>query len=208
MNKELADELNKKLGALTFVEKQAGLVQVVEYHARVPGKDEGAADSTKLERFPMSTDIDYAECKLKRKERDLIPNSNLKGISYFEDGGISPLAKTRNGMEYESRLRFVCWMNRKLLTGNDYSHIVTQTMGYIIATLTERPFNAGPFTRCLVTVKGIPITNKSIFSAYTYDEAVTQYLMPPYEYFAIDFGIKFSVPNECFNTLILTPRTC
>lgn len=207
MNKELAAELNKRLGDLAFVEKQAGLVQVVEFQAAVSGKESGAVDSFRLERFPMSVDLDYEECK-KRKERDLTPNSKLKGISYFEDMGIFPLPKTRNGLQYESRLRFVCWLNRKLLTGDDYSHIVTHTMGYVINTLTKEPFNAGPFTRCMVTVRSIPIASKALFSAYTYEESVTQYLMPPFEYFAIDFGIRFSVPYACLPTLNLTPRKC
>lgn len=207
MNKELAQQLNIRLGDLPFADKQAGLVQTVEFESERMGGG-GETVGKKYERFPVSVDIDYSQCATVRKERDLVPDGHLSGISYFEDFGITPLPKTRNGFQYQSRLRFVCWMNRKKLTGNDYSNIVTQTMGYVIEQLTKAPFNAGLFTRISINVMAIPPANKALFSSYTYDEAVTQYLMPPYEYFAIDFGVKFTVPYQCMPQLQLTPSLC
>jgi hypothetical protein len=51
--------------------------------------------------------------------------------------------------------------------------------------------------------------NNRIFSAYTYDEAKTQYLMLPYIYFAIDISVQYSVGENCFlNPITPKPVQC
>jgi len=41
------------------------------------------------------------------------------------------------------------------------------------------------------------VKSAAIFSKYSYDEAVTQYLMYPFDYFALDITTDFLINKSC-----------
>jgi hypothetical protein len=80
----------------------------------------------------------------------------------------------------------------------------------IIHSLPNVPFNAlDKYTR--VTITGISELEKSsaIFSKYSYDEAVSQYLMYPFDFFALNITLEYVVPAACIETMIANdPLNC
>ena len=49
---------------------------------------------------------------------------------------------------------------------------------------------------------------KSIFSKYSYDETILQFLRPPFEYFAIDLIVTFIMRGDCLPEININPKTC
>ena len=41
-------------------------------------------------------------------------------------------------------------------------------------------------------------------SRYTYDETVTQFLRPPFEFFALGLQLKYSINESCVEPLTIT----
>lgn len=195
MNKEVARVLKNYIKDLPFVDLIAGLVQTVRIKIPVGGDDGG--DKLLETRIPVSYDTEEGiECI--GKERELIPNSDRKSIIYFEDYGSTPNKDTHGLIGMDSKLRLVCWLNRALLVGDTYAEVTTPAMGMILNALPMgNPVNKGDLTRLRVSASHIPIQDASIFGKYTYEEAETQYLRPPYEFFAIDLQINFTLSPKC-----------
>lgn len=197
MNKEVSKVLRDRLradGGLPFVEKYAGLVQTVERFI------ETEAGQTR-QRFPVSTETTIGDCE--SFEDVLTPDSSLKGLLYFEDGGTLP--KGRNGGAYffESSLTLVCWINRAKILSNQYSEITAIAIQNIIEKLKvdQNPENVSLFSRLSVTLNRIQPQEQTIFARYTYDEAVTQFLRTPFEFFALGLQVKFAINNDCVQPL-------
>lgn len=207
MNKELAHELKTLVSNLPFVEVYAGMVQTVEYADPIDGQKEGARAGRK--RMPVAYDTSIENCNNSFKENPLVPNSARKGILYFEDGGVSKIKKTAKGYEMQSTLVLVCWMNREKINGNKYDEISGKCMIAIFEKIVnDNPMNVGIFTRLKIKPNRILQQNKNVFSLYTYDETVNQYLRPPFEFFAIELICTYTVPSSCINQINVVETEC
>ncbi len=190
MQKELCALLSRKLVGLPFVQVLAGMAQTVTR------EDPDENNEVKIQRrFPVATDHNLGTDGEYSPERILIPDSNRACIIYFEDYGITMASRGRN-FAFTSSIRLVCWCNReKLVMGDPLTgHVVGRMQTGIIARLTGNPFNEGMFSRILVNVEKIPPQDAGIFGRYTYSETDRQYLRPPFDFFAIDFSVKFETP--------------
>jgi hypothetical protein len=198
MNKELATVLKNKLVNLPYMDLVAGMVQTVE-EIKYNGEDKITVVSRN--RFPVSVDVVRGP-QFTGREIDLIPNSSRKSITYFEDYG-STINSTRDGLtEFTSTLRLVCWLNKKLLVGDDYAEITGYCIASIIPRLvTANPENIGVFTGLKTKALRIPIQSAELFSRYTYDENIRQYLRPPFEAFAIDLSCNYKVSSNCITQI-------
>lgn len=208
MNKELAKTLRQRIlnnGGLVFVEKFYGMVQTAE-------KDEVSESGNPIrKRFPIATEsVVNGQCQ--SHEELAIPNSALKGILYFEDNGTFADGRIRSGGQFQftSNLRVVVWVNRHKVTSETYIEITGLAIADLIEKLeVDRNLKSeGMFNNLSVSVSRIPSQDAQIFSRYTYDEAVTQYLRPPFEFFAIDLSVKYSVNPSCMNEIILNESIC
>ena len=197
MNKELAHEFRLLLQGLPFISLCAGMAQVQEMEDVGDGK-------TIIKHFPVSYDTNKIQCENESIEISLVPNSSEKGILYFEDGGILPGKKVNGGIEFKSTLVLVCFLNRELLVNNTYEEITAKCIVAIMENIiTNNPINLGIFKKLSVNATSILQQNKSLFAAYTYNEAVKQYLRPPYEYFGIKLNCEYQIPFSCANDLDL-----
>lgn len=201
MNKEISKILRDRLrenGGLPFVEKYAGLVQTVT--------EEVSTDEVKTKkRFPVATEVVVNDV-CSSHEEIITPDSSLKGILYFEDGGVVSQGKVGKRFQFISNLTLVCWINRAKVVSNIYSEITGIAIQNIMTKLKvdENPENVSMFTGLTVSVVKVQPQEASIFSRYTYDESVTQYLRPPFEFFGLGLQVKFSIDPKCVEPLTIT----
>ena len=128
-----------------------------------------------------------------------MPNSDYKTVLYFEDRGVSFERAAGNFKYYTSNLRLVCWINIEKLTESGVcksenpctyaAHLVAE----IIRHLPEYPQHIAPFSTVYSEVVEQYVRSSNIFSAYSYNEKHSQYLMAPYDYFALDIKTSFAI---------------
>ncbi|MGN6491159.1 MAG: hypothetical protein ACTHLE_04125 [Agriterribacter sp.] len=209
MNKGLAHIILMKLADIPFIDLKAGLVYTQTQADKIFKDDEDEIGTRVEYRYPVSCDvIGNTNCDDQGLQA-LTPNSSKKGIMYIEDGGVTAVGSIGSLQRYESRLRIVVWLNTKNIDIPNCYSLTTPVMAGIIERLRGNPFNEGDYQRIDIRVSAIPRVNKELFAAYTYKESDTQYLMPPFEYFAIDLVIAFAVNPHCIDYIeTKTPNAC
>lgn len=203
MIKEVCNDLKAALleGApLDLVDTFAGLAQVVTYK----NPDENGNIATK--KMPVSYDTQGLGCNTASKEKDLVPNSAKKGIIYFEDNGGMQVIRNLSGgrKQYRGNVVLVCWMNRKKSVGGTYCEVGKAAFDEI----TEKLRGVLP-SKWFINLKASAVRfrqDPQVFSKYTYDETVLQFLRPPFEYFAIDLTVTFI--TACNTAITLNPQKC
>lgn len=184
MNQAIASIIKTAIEGLDFIDKISGLVSTQYRNV------EGVVKS-----YPVACCVPD-DCK-DGDYNDMTPNSKYKSVIYFEDGGVNFVRAQGNFKYYRSSLRLVGWLNVKMILGDECeasqctysSHAIMD----IIRSLPEFPQNISPFTQVYIEVDSQVIRDKSIFSKYTYNELQTQYLMSPYDYFALDITTTFAI---------------
>jgi len=194
MNAKIAEILKDEISSLAWIEKIAGLVKPVTY------KDKSGEEKT-MPVYTSDTDL----CHISHYE-DFCPDSKKKSIVYFEDQGMDVLNAGCNYIDIETNLRIVCWCNLKLINP-EYSDAILLKLD-IIKNITQNPANNDWVTKIDVQFEGEETKSPDIFSDYTYDEQ-KQFLMYPYDYFALNYKVRYSVPvNECFDDIVISPDIC
>lgn len=193
MNSAIAEIIRAPIATLPFIigGKSAGLVVPITVSELVDSK-------TVNKTFPVGCGVTQSECLGAGKLTELMPNSNYNSVSYFEDLGVNIVGEENHYFDFESRLKFVCWLNKKKL-GTTSCSVSALAIGAILKVLPNPNFNSTPFTRIIVTMVGQDIKSNAIFSKYTYNEQQTQYLMHPYDYFAITLKTTFRLPYQCID---------
>lgn len=197
MNKEISKILRDRLrenGGLPFVNKYAGLVQVVT--------DIKPNDETNVRRrYPVSTETIVNDA-CHGNEEIMTPDSAMKGILYFEDNGTQKTESERGKFQYISNLTLIVWINRQRITSNYYSEITAIAIQMILEKLgvEKNPESDSMFTGIQVSLNRILSQDSSIFAKYTYEETVTQYLRPPFEFFGLSLSVKYGVNAKCIES--------
>lgn len=188
MNVDIANIIKSYIIGQPFVEKIGGLVRPLSFQ-QVDG------DRSYNKTIPIDCGTTYTDC-IKGKYTDLVPNSKYKSIIYFEDGGTSFSSSEPRDFSFESRLKLVCWLNQKKL-GKSACSISAVAILNILKIIPDGHFNSTPYTRIRIQAVGQDAKSPAIFSRYTYDEKVLQYLLYPFDYFALNLKINFTVPRSC-----------
>lgn len=203
MNTIIASILKSKLLDLEFVDKIAGLVHTAEKSQ--PTDVEGAFMVSK---FPISADVNFDECFNSNCFSDLVPNSKHKGILYFEDLSTTPSASQNGYHKYTSKLRLVCWINNRLIQGDNCQSIAHLLITQIRFKLEIGPFNQNNVSKISVSAYNIESNDKKLFAKYTYPDDALKYLIHPYEAFGIDFKVDYSISIKCLPELVIEAYNC
>ena len=200
MNTAIANIIKSQIEGLSFIDRIAGAVRVVS-------RQEEGSKSTIIKKFPVDCGVSQADCS-SGKYVDLVPNSKYKSIHYFEDLGVSRDGNDSKTFSFESKLKLIGWLNQKKLgkTGCSVSHLA---IAAILKQIPTRVFNDAStgFSRISITCDGIDPKNADIFSKYSYQEEVNQYLMFPFDYYAINFTAQFTVPYQCIDAWVTSVET-
>lgn len=205
MNQAIANIIKGHIQNLDFVDKIAGLTSVLTFD--IKGKDNEVVQKS----FPVACCVTPTECEKNGAYNDLMPNYEYKSVIYFEDGGISFEKAESNWKYYKSTLRLVAWLNIEKLTESGIckseipctyaAHIITE----IIRALPEFPHSHTPIERVYSEITNQLVRSPGIFSQYTYDEKHVQYLMSPFDYFALDIQTAFAI---CLKSTVVYSAKC
>jgi hypothetical protein len=193
MNTALADITKGYISSLPFVDKIAGLVRPITSSEKI---EDGKPAIRKT--FPVACNVTHDEC-MNGKIMDLVPDSRYKSVLYFEDLGANITGSDARTFDFESRLKLVCWLNLQKL-GKTSCSVSALAIGAILKALPNNNFNSGDFTRISIAMVGQDPKSNAIFSKYTYDEQVMQYLMYPFDYFAITLKLNYRLPYACIDS--------
>lgn len=208
MNKELSKILKDRIAAdpkINFLDVIAGLAQTVRYSEAVEG------GTFVYKSMPVAYDVIGSDSCQVSPERAIIPDSQKKGILYFEETGtnVSSYRKLKGG-EYSSNLTLVCWVNKAQLgydTTEEITAILVSLLIDALVTNNNRD-NVGNFIGLHITPTRINTQDNSVFNKYTYDEEATQYLRPPFEYFSIMINATYKVNPKCLQAFELKNTLC
>ena len=183
MNAHIAAFLKDKIAALSYVDKIAGLVRPISFE-RVG----------KRWTIPVGIEVtDPLNCG-DSTLLDLVPSDRYRLIVYFEDRGVTTV-KENNRTKLVSRLRLVCWVNTVKLGGDNSAG--DRVMQEFAAAIPGAMYNENGYLGIRHRVEGFPAKGKELFAAYTYDDAVRQYLMWPFDAFAIDIATDYRLDPTC-----------
>lgn len=200
MNYEIATILGTYIDGLNFVERLASVVRPLTFVT-------GTAEKPVKKVYPVDCNVSYKDCvSASKKHTDLVPNSKYKSIHYFEDGGVNSVSSNERDFRFESKLRLIGWVNLKKLGKTDCS-ISAKAILQILKALPSGRFNSGEYKNIQILNISEQPKSSAIFSKYTYDEAVTQYLMFPFDYYALDITTQFTISKSCINDFDLGTET-
>ena len=209
MNQAIANIIKGHIDNLDFVDKIAGLTAALTFDIITRDKENNPTSMQKT--VPIACCVTPEDCQKEGAYNDLMPNSAYKTVIYFEDGGVTFERSESNWKYYKSNLRLVCWINIEKITGSTCksenpctyaAHIIAE----IIRALPEFPENAhGPIEKVYSEITNQLVRSPSIFSAYTYDEKHVQYLMAPYDYFALTIETSFAI---CLRSTNVPDSSC
>lgn len=198
---DICEILKSKLVGLSFVDKLAGLTQVA-----VDVKADASPPVVK--RFPVACSVLGKDCSdAENRLSDLMPDSKLRSVIFFEDiTGITFFGQERNELIFRCRPRLVGWINQKKLGKNECSVTPLIVANIIKAFGTGRRFNDGLYIKTMINVIGEVAKTPAIFNKYTFSEIQNQYLMYPYDYFALDLSVEFRINADCIDDFVVGPE--
>lgn len=204
MNTIVANYLKGIIEPLAFTERVAGMTRTVSMT-----QPAAAGVGLVVKKFPVSCEVSHRDC-ISNKQHHLVPDSNLRSLIYFEDDGASPNGKTARGLSFQGNIRLVCWMNLNKL-GQTSCSASALAIGQLVKLLNAVVNVNGQSPLNSIRIEGISIVRKdaSIFSRYSYNETQAQYLLYPYDYFALDLTVTYEIPFDCINDdWVTTAITC
>lgn len=204
MNALIANYFLERVKTLDWVgEDVGGLVRPMV--RRVPLKDQPGKFN--VQRFPVACDVTWTDCEGNEELlRMYTPDSSKRVVMYFEDQGLKEV-KDGNRISYRSNIRLVCWMNTEKFQ-NAGCALDFYAINAIRSTLENRPVNYQELIQSLRVLSiSIPKKGAEIFSQYTFNEYM-QFLLHPFDYFAMDIESEFSVNTNCLPALTIQDNDC
>ena len=211
----LLELLRNDIQALDFVERYGGLVQKVTYKNR--DKNGQYVD----ESYPVSCMVNQQDCNTSGQfYTDLIPNDKLRGVFYFEvlqgmtdQGPIIAQGKVYKSMRiFTGRARLVGWVNTKRLGVSEECYFSGQLVRKFMQILNTKHIkvnDSGFLNGARVefnVLQELPKTS-AIFDKYTYN-LDKQFLLDPFDYFAIDVEIRATMQTGCQFDVSLANSAC
>ena len=198
MNAGIAELLRDRISAFAYVDKIAGLVRPVSFQRageltnyEIAGRQLTAQAQSKVVTVPIAIDVDDPLSCDEAAILDLVPDERYRTIVYFEDRGVTIGERQGRGTRV-SHIRLVCWINTTKLNGNNFAG--DTIMQDFEGALNGAPYNSDAFLGIRHRVESFPAKGPGLFGQYTYPEGVRQYLMWPFDAFAIDIATEY-MPN-------------
>lgn len=203
MNTIIASQIKDAIVAnVTWADRVVGMVRTARRYS--------GADNSIEQRFPVSCDVSERDClQANAKQHHVVPDSKLKALIYFEDHGAIPSGiQSSRGINYISSITLICWMNLNKLGQTSCSASAFAQAQLIEIIKKVRIARIDPINSIVVSEISIQEKSAAIFSRYTYNESDLQYLLYPYDYFALDIKVNFEIPFGCGNSWVNPEIPC
>lgn len=194
MNVRIAEKYRALIADLNFADLTAGLTKIMRVEVPLEA-------GTIIKTFPVVCNTTIDQCN-KGDYIDLLPDSERKTIFFFEDLGVQFVEKQQREFIFHSRLRLIGWINLAYFKNSGCS--ISGTLAANIIKAIELPPDniSGNPAMTKMRIVGINEIQKTveIFLKYTaMNEEKDQYLLYPFDFFALDITTQFSVPLNCIN---------
>lgn len=144
------------------------------------------------------------------RENAVTPDSSKTGLIFWEDqGGVRVVDYVDQEPLFSARVRLVGWYNLSQI-GIDYTSSPSDARQYrgkavreIIESIDRVKLTSGTSQATAYFQQQLP-KSLDIFSRYTFDEG-TGYHFWPYDFFALDFEIRFS---QCYEATTTGAAVC
>lgn len=186
------------LSSINFVDRIGGIVIPLTVNKNIGDGIDGKI-------LPVALNSLKGTCNPSRYE-SYNPDSTKKSVLYFENNGHTVLSDNMGFITKQLNVRLVAWfnlpkINSTLTDADDLKDIIISTMPEWIA-------NVGNASGIRILLTGEEVRSPAIFSAYSYDEAEKQYLIYPFDYFALNYQITYRVGKGCTDDIIINPSSC
>lgn len=168
----------------SIVDEQISVLDFVDRAGVAIIQKEKVEKRTKI--YPVAIEIKNG----KKSFISLVPDSSCTSLVYFEVLNQNYLQNNT----YLASVRLVGWFNTNRFLGYNNGSIEAELMRQIKAPNPIQGISVYDIERTGI----MPKVPDSVFGRYNYDEAENQYLMMPYDYFAINYNIKYKVMPNCF----------
>ena len=196
MNATIAEILKGRLEDILWIGRLAGLVRPVTYE-----RNGGTIT------IPVAVSVqDRSGCAASDELREMVPDDQYGAMVYFEDQGATRSQSRTRGVHFVSSVRLVCWVNVSRLGGDMLAadHVMTK----LIHALTAGPYNLGNLQGIRHRAQAAPARGAALFAAYNYPNSSRQYLMPPFDAFAIDINTEYRLMPGCEEDVELEDVGC
>ena len=196
----IVNKIISDLQTLPFLDRVGGIVKILTQNKP---NDSGGVYTM---RYPAVFNLTPQTCSDASTYKDMIPNSDYMSLLYFEHKNT---ITTEAGADYQKKetvIRLVFWGNMaKINPVYTDTDLIAAT---IIASIpkTYQPFSG--VSAIYIELISEVVKNSEIFADYTYNESEKQYLIYPYDYFALDFRVTYQIANQCLADLVLSPDVC
>ncbi|MDZ7876100.1 MAG: hypothetical protein U5L45_00440 [Saprospiraceae bacterium] len=205
MISQICEAIKKNILLAPYADKVAGLTRVAVSNVHTELED-GTSYKVSEKHFPVALNVSGVSCFNQNGYQDLCPNSQKKSVIYFEQIGATKINKAegqgKNVKEFVAQVRCVAWFNLKKL-GIEYDFLPcnyqSDLHGRIITPLSIECGTVSVKPKISILFE---ISDPSIFSKYSYDDATIQnMLLYPYYYLAIDFQISYLIDPTCHGVI-------
>jgi len=188
----LADIFTDALAALSFKDTLVGEVYPLEKRI-----------GDKIKIYPVSLQTpstcdnsDYV---------DLVPNDTKKSIIYLEKGNTTVDDQDRRYAHMRESWRLVVWLHTKII--DQTKKTPYPYMQEVYSLIPTEYGNLDEYINVFLHFTGM-VTDKSIFSRYTYNEVEKQFLIYPFSFFAFDYDITYWWRQDCMIPVPANPNVC
>lgn len=136
---------------------------------------------------------------------NLMPDSKLMSIMFWEEVGMRQTADMPKYYEFEADLRLIVWWNYEKVNVDLFSP--TSLITSIIKTIPAKIPNTNNYSAILVEYLGQEPEGSS-YNRYTIDEAESQFMTYPYDSVALNFRVYFRMAVDCIDMITIKPKIC
>ena len=194
----IIDNILPYITALNFSDRVAGISYILELPVLTDN------NQTVIKRFPAVQNTNKNQCAL-NDYVELIPDDSLKSLVYFELLSNNIQEENLQYQQYQATVRLTAWFNLRNINEN-----LTNCEQLLQLINNAIPFRLDDFSntyRITIETSDKRIRDKTIFSAYTYNEAEKQYLIYPFDFGHINLTINYRV-DKCATDITIDPNPC
>jgi hypothetical protein len=187
-----------KISGCTWLENWGGHVTKVskfDETSNVDGRSVGITTT-----FPVNCGMD-GSCFNKGRTNPLIPNSNQKSLLYIEDdGALTHSFQSRKGniSIWTGSIRIIGFLNYLKLGIEDCNQDYLFIEDIISKISKKSKFkNESNYSLEIKSIRELPKNANSIFGRYSFSQKMTNLLLYPYSYFALQLQIELTINNAC-----------